>query len=298
MGQIKCFSISVQGASHRKIKKICQDCSKHHPATKKEAKYTIAAVSDGHGGDKYFRSHIGSQQAVKVAISSLHNYLGASDFMKTMQDNTVSGEKKDDLIITLEESIIAKWNKAIEAELNAAEFTEDEIKTLDDEYKEKILDKSLDYRFKTYGATLIAAVVFENFWFGFQIGDGTFVIKQNGEYSQPIELDPKCVGVNVTSICDANAIRYFHHAMGYGVPEAIFIASDGVDESFATVEGLYKFYDNIIKNSNEDWDGNVKEIEAYLPELSEKGSRDDISLAAIIKCSETVETAVEVLSEK
>jgi len=290
MGQIKCFSISVQGASHKKIDKICQDSSKHHPATKKEAKYTIVAVSDGHGGDKYFRSHIGSQQAVKVAISSLHNYLGASDFMKTIQDNTISGEKKDDLVTALEESIIAKWNKDIKLELEKNEFTDNELAPLDDEYKEKILDKSLDYRFKTYGATLIVAVVFDNFWLGFQIGDGTFVIKQNGEYSQPIELDPKCVGVNVTSICDANAIRYFHHAWGYGVPEAIFIASDGVDESFATVEGLYKFYDNIIKNSNEDWDGNVKEIEAYLPELSEKGSRDDVSLAAIIKCSETVET--------
>jgi hypothetical protein len=190
--------------------------------------------------------------------------------------------KKSDLLTDLEKSIVANWNFKIAELLNENPFTEEELAPFDDEYKAKLKDATVDYRYKTYGATLIVAVVCEDFWFGFHIGDGTFAVKQNGEWKQPIELDPKCVGVNVTSICDSNAIKYFHHAWGYGVPDAIFVASDGVDESFASVEWLYKFYDNIIENNKEDWDSTVEELKEYLPELSAEGSQDDVSLAAII----------------
>jgi hypothetical protein len=205
-----------------------------------------------------------------------------SEFVEALQSVTLPTDKKEEYLVKVEESVIAKWNEKIYSHIVTNAFADDELASIDEEHKARMRDDSSDYRYKSYGATLIVAVVSVGFWFGFQIGDGTFVVKQNGKYSQPIELDPKCVGVNVTSICDSNAIKYFHHAWGYGIPDAIFAASDGVDESFASVEGLYKFYENIIKNSAEDWLVNVQELNSYLPELSVQGSRDDVSLAAII----------------
>jgi hypothetical protein len=276
---IESFCISAQGASHVRINKVCQDYSIKFGYKKGH----VIAVSDGHGGDKYFRSHIGSKSAASMAKSSVLYCLNDLNFAETFMKAT--DKDKEDMLCTIEEYIIGEWNDVIGSQLEDHPFTEEELAALDEETQEKMRDK--DYRYKAYGATLIVgAVVSEGFWFGLQIGDGTFVVKQNGEYTQPIELDPKCVGVNVTSICDKNAIRYFHHAWGNGIPEAIFAASDGVDESFLSVEGLYKFYDNIIKNGKENWEGNVEELRNYLPELSVKGSQDDVSLAAIIRLDE------------
>ncbi|GHU52450.1 hypothetical protein AGMMS49975_08240 [Clostridia bacterium] len=279
MGQIKSFSISAQGASHLKINKICQDssCSLDEP----NGKYAIAAVSDGHGGDKYFRSDKGSRNAVEIARTAAAFCMETQVFIDTMSSSD-NANGKEKVLSDLEASIVRIWGSAIENKLKEYPITEDEISGFDEDVKLKFRDDKSDYKFRAYGATLIVAVVCEDFWFGFQIGDGTFVVKQNGEYSQPIEIDEKCVGTNTTSICNSNAIKYFHHAWGLGVPEAVFIATDGVDESFATENGLYKFYDNIIKNSCEDWEDNLSELENYLPELSKKGSRDDVSISGII----------------
>jgi len=283
MGLIKCFNIHKQGASHLKGNKVCQDFSGSYSCDEASSlKYYIIAISDGHGGNKYFRSDIGSQKAVEMAITCIHNCMLTSEFVAALQSVTLPQNKKEEYIVNVEESVIAKWNDIIQSHIADNDFTDDELAHIDKEHKARMLDVTSDYRYKAYGATLVVAVVSEDFWFGFQIGDGTFVVKQDGKYSQPIELDPKCVGVNVTSICDINAIKYFHHDWGYGIPEAVFVASDGVDESFASVEGLYKFYDNIIKNSSDDWNDNVRELESYLPELSAKGSRDDVALAAIV----------------
>jgi len=190
------------------------------------------------------------------------------------------------LIERLEESIIQRWNSKVLSLIEGNPFKEDELSHLDEDVRNKMKDKKLDYRFKAYGATLIVAVIGNGFWFGFQIGDGTFVMKNNSKYSQPVELDELCVGTYTTSICGSDAIQRFHHAWGKETPDAILIATDGVDESFESEEGLYKFYDNVIKNSLDDWEANIKELKEYLPELSRKGSRDDISLAWIISDSD------------
>jgi hypothetical protein len=69
-------------------------------------------------------------------------------------------------------------------------------------------------------------------------------------------------------------------------PAAIFLCSDGVDDSYPVYENekylerLYRlivliFYDN-------DFDAAYKQIEDYLPTLSRRGSGDDMSMAGIV----------------
>lgn len=276
--KIKCHSISVDGAKHVEAKKPCQDSSGHFQSDT----YAVISVSDGHGSKKHFRSKRGSEIAVAVAISCVKECFDEQVFVGAFADKNSSDDEKEMRLNQLKESIISRWNEAVGLALDESPFTEEELSLFDDDIQEKLKRRSSDKHISAYGATLLVAVVSNLFWFGVHIGDGTFVVKQNGEYSQPVPIDELCVGPYTTSLCSSDASRHFHHAWGSGTPEAILIASDGVDESFSSVDMMYEFYDTIIRNSVEDWDGNRLELEEYLPELSEKGSRDDVSLAWMV----------------
>ena len=53
----KSFHLTAQGASHIKKNKECQDASSSY----QDENCAIAIVCDGHGGDDYVRSAIGSK---------------------------------------------------------------------------------------------------------------------------------------------------------------------------------------------------------------------------------------------
>jgi len=290
VSKLKCYSISAHGAKQIEAKKPLQDSSGR---LDEAGDFIAIAVSDGHGGDKYFRSDQGAEFAVAVALDCVKACFDEQVFVDafTADESTDTDRKKR--IAQLEESIVWRWNEAVRQALEEHPFEAEELSALEADVQDEMRDESSDSRARAYGATLLVAVVGEGFWFGMHIGDGTFVVKQDGEYSQPIPLDERCVGPYTTSICAKDAIRYFHHAWGFDVPDAILIASDGVDESFSSIEGLYGFYDTVIQSSLEDWEGNITELEAYLPQLSAKGSRDDISLAWIINTGSTNSTSEE-----
>jgi len=281
---LRCCAFTARGAGHAENEKPCQDFSKNIST----CEYSIIAVSDGHGGDKYFRSAEGARFAAEAALECVAACLGEADedgdkiFVRSLSSDKTSCNARDAMMNRLGESVILNWNNRVRASLEKNPFREDEIPNLDDETKNKLLEGDSEAGVKAYGTTLIAAAAGDGFWLGFQIGDGTFVIKNGGEYSQPIEPDELCAGNVTTSVCDAEAIKRFHFAFGFETPEAILIATDGLDESFASAAGWYKFYDNVLLNSRNDFNANAEELSQYLPELSKKGSRDDISLAFII----------------
>ena len=64
------FSHSVRGASHETSGLVCQDYS----AYEVNEYYSVAAIADGHGSKKYFRSHLGSQFAVEAAFETLRHF--------------------------------------------------------------------------------------------------------------------------------------------------------------------------------------------------------------------------------
>ena len=67
-------------------------------------------------------------------------------------------------------------------------------------------------------------------------------------------------------------------------PTAIFVGSDGIDDSFANDEALYGFYKEVIKTFREkDSKEAFKELDEFLPELSKRGSEDDVSVGGIIE---------------
>ncbi len=87
-----------------------------------------------------------------------------------------------------------------------------------------------------------------------------------------------------TSLCDSNAINEFRYCyQGDGkFPRAVFLGSDGIDDSYGDGEILNNFYIQlfkiIIRKGNE---SAFKELKKSLPIISQRGSKDDMSVACI-----------------
>lgn len=268
------FHISVQGASHIKRGKECQDVS----ASCDSEGYSIAIVCDGHGGDDYVRSAIGAGLACIAAESSIRDFMSKVDkeaFQK-------SAKQREELLGRLEGSIINTWNKAVQEHYSTTPFTDSEIAVLSDRAKCKYLqDQQIE---SAYGTTLIAAVLTPDFWFGIHIGDGKCVaVDSAGTFSQPIPWDEKCFLNATTSICDKDAIGNFRYFYSDDLPAAVFVGSDGIDDCFCNDEQLHSLYRTVLYSfSSSEFDTAVAELKDYLPRLSAKGSGDDMSVAAIL----------------
>lgn len=139
---------------------------------------------------------------------------------------------------------------------------------------------------KAYGTTLMAFVRTPLYWFAFHIGDGKMLCcDTNFHWSEPVPWDCNCFLNITTSLCGNNPLHSFRYAFsGKGdFPAAVIMGSDGLDDSWCTMERLQNFYSQTLSIFND-----LKEKETllqlgeYLSHLSEKGSRDDMSMAGII----------------
>lgn len=282
MSKSSVFNVSVIGASHIKEGKVCQDFA----LSGKVRDYAFSIVCDGHGGNKYFRSDRGSRFAAEQA------QLAIQEFMKSRSSRLPNGSKLVDTIRNnpdvylnqLSANIIYRWREAIAEDYLREPFTEAEKAILSP--KELAAFQTEEGWVSAYGTTLIAAVRANDFWFGLHIGDGKCVtVNTAGEYTQPIPWDEKCFLNQTTSLCDEQALSRFRYYFSKDdLPVAIFVASDGVDDTFGTDEALHGFYKTVLQLFSEKGiTEGVTELQGYLPQLSEKGSRDDVSIAGIIE---------------
>lgn len=289
---MKHFSFSCQGASHIASEKPCQDSS----ASYSEDGVSIIVVADGHGGERYFRSDIGSKICTEVTINAIKQFITLSDTSifhgsPFTQVSSIIGENSlgklndvDNALRRLFASIILAWNQEIEKYTLENPPTDIEVEKVAPEYI-KSLSQGIALE-KIYGCTLMAYVQTPEFWFAFHLGDGKCVSFHQGESSlwkEPIPWDEKCFLNKTTSICDSEALdefRYCYQGNGH-YPAAIFLGSDGMDDSFGPIENLVDFYMQVIKLLAKDEDAAIKSIIETLPVLSKRGSQDDVSVAFI-----------------
>ncbi|MCL2042508.1 MAG: protein phosphatase 2C domain-containing protein [Treponema sp.] len=249
------FNVSCIGASHLKTNKPCQDYS----ACWNSGAMAIIAVADGHGAEIHSRSERGARFAVETAIECIRELLMLKDSLLP---------NPSEALCTLEKSIIASWQE----------------KVADDIRGDPIAGDAVNH----YGTTLLAAAVTQSYWFAIQIGDGKcVVINKNNRFSQPVPWDERCFLNRTTSICDENACDLFRHFYSEHIPAAIFIGSDGIDDSFPINENekhLSRFYWKVFRNFIvEGNDKGREQLQEILPLFTQKGSGDDVSIAGIIR---------------
>ena len=268
---VKAFSLFAQGASHIKKHKECQD----HALSDYTEEYAISVVCDGHGGDDYVRSAIGSKVGCEAALSNIRK------FLKTISKEQFQSDPENNLR-TLKASIINAWNEHIKLYHHGHPFTDEELSVVSEKARKRYVEGS---RIESaYGTTMIAVAVCKDYWFGLHIGDGKCVaINPEGEFKQPIPWDEKCFLNATTSICDSDAIERFRHFYSEKLPAAVFVGSDGIDDCFSNNEQLHNLYKTVLYSfATTEFSEALEGLKDYLPRLSAKGSGDDVSIAAIL----------------
>lgn len=269
--RMQSFHLSTQGANHIKKNKKCQDSS----ASYYDENCAIAIVCDGHGGDDYVRSAVGSALAATVTKNNILSFISNVDKDELKRHHS-------QLINTLQASIISDWSSEIYGHYKKNPFTEAEIFALSERAKHKYLQEQ---RIESaYGTTLIAVASTKDYWFGIHIGDGKCVaVNLEGKFVQPIPWDEKCFLNVTTSICDYDALNSFRYFYSEKLPVAVFVGSDGVDDCFSSEQQLNNLYKTVLYSfATSDFNEAVNDLSDYLPRLSAKGSGDDVSIAAIL----------------
>lgn len=293
MNGLQCINFTCQGESHKATNKVCQDFS----LSKVDNNLAYAIVCDGHGGKRYFRSDIGSkicaevtERCIREFVGNIDNALFADAPYTRVETSQAEGGKvktpKIDLAFRqLFGAIVSQWNAAITAHAQHVPVTEKEIATVEEKYiGEFNARKNLE---KFYGCTLMAYVQTPDYWFAFHLGDGKCIAMRldlPSLWREPIPWDERCFLNKTTSICDSAALDEFRYCFqGNGhFPDAVFLGSDGMDDSFGPIENLANFYIGVVKEiAREGVDKTRESIAQTLPELSKRGSQDDMSLAVV-----------------
>lgn len=287
--------------------------------------FSLACVSDGHGGAPYFRSQKGAEFAIQTTIELLS---------ESIDKIALALEKKDytKLNSSLSSSFVRRWMQKVmedvagtdrvvfEKELNELKQVDEKAwkvycDELDNAYalatqyvnlyrnpaekdKEQVsLDKDfskLDIK-SMYGCTIAAYFRIKDtpLWYAFKVGDSDILMSFDEEYLKPIPDDPQCYENVTTSLCDNSVVKEFcfpEKKYLERVPKTVFCSSDGVANSFTDEDFLKKFYTKLQFSCDEDGPDKTKsEVKDTLPMLGEKGSGDDISLAGIISYDDSVE---------
>lgn len=284
---MKCLNCTCQGESHKSIGKECQDYSLVWQNEGKDI--TIAIVSDGHGGDCYFRSAVGSKFASEITLEKVLEFLTCIDrnlfigmpFKAFGTQETIEEDcELNKVMRKLFESIYASWRLKI-AEDGKRELTDWEKDNVEQKYIDLLQDE--DRIAKAYGCTLLAYVCTNDFWFSFHIGDGKIVMLDSEyKFSQPVPWDKRCFSNVTTSLCDPNPTNLFRFCIqGDGkFPVAMFLGSDGIDDTYKDGDKLYSFYGNIAKEfALKGYEVVCEMLNDELPLTSKNGSKDDVSVA-------------------
>jgi len=282
------FAVKARGISHIEKEIPCQDaCSAGLGLNKTVG---VACVADGHGGNKYFRSDRGSKFAVQVAEKALCDFYGTiarekkaffsfKSSSKNIQDGDIPPKLKQ-----LERNIIYQWRNVVLKDYTKNPLTDSE-KIICNDNKINPDDDPANSMF-IYGTTLLAGLVSDSFWFLIQIGDGLCVVLENEEsIITPIEEDERLAFGRTTSLCDNNAIDNFREGFGFSKIDGFTVATDGIADSFEP-EKYLQFNKELYVNFTSTPEKAQTELEAFLPQLSERGSRDDVSIAGIFRMKE------------
>ena len=285
-----CFNITSIGERHVIEKTVCQDSS----VSMSKDGISIAAVADGHGGPHYSRSDIGAKLAVGVAVKCI------TAFVDEMDKSIFSGkplvkygvareldeeQKSSELykqIHSLLASVLYYWELEVQDHVEKNPFTSDELHAFSSEYQDML--KTGYSQDVPYGTTLLACIQTDCFWLAFQIGDGKVLISDKGAWHNPIPDDDNCYDNITTSMCDKHAIddfRFCFQSDGH-FPDAVFLCTDGMEHSFASIDKLTDYYKNILDVVK---DGSkellLKHLKKILPTFSMMTTGDDISVTCI-----------------
>ncbi len=289
MGKWMILGKSVQGAVHKRKSIPCQD---YFAFYKELDNYPIIlSVSDGHGGQKHFRSDRGSRFACDAAIEISKAYFRKPKTQ--MQDNLI----KDIVETRLKSDILKRWTNLVLEDAKKFPFTIEELSLLElteDNFNNLMYNEDLPETvhkvLTAYGATLLLVIILKNLAISLQIGDGDILFyydRPNTDFENvvsPVPGDSLLFANETTSLCSEEPLKYFRYNITYfynveNVPDLILMSTDGYANSYSSKDDFYKtaadYYSILKANQNQ---VTQQDLEEWLNDTSEKGSGDDITI--------------------
>ena len=260
------FTKTEIGHSHINTGKRCQDFS----ASYNDEERTIVTACDGHGGNVYVRSHLGSKFASNAVIDVLRE-IERTAFYKT---------KKEAVIENIRLNILCRWNSLVEGHLAKNPIRMSEVSEL---AEAEILSLRKN-PIKAYGTTLNAAMILGTKLICVSIGDGGCFLVKSGIVTPAFTEDEDEPVANITySLCQDDAFSHLqvsvHELSAY---DGAVVCTDGMINPY---QNLSNFSTGLIAPAIATLSvGKNKSLEAFVSEVGTKlGTGDDVSLGIVVK---------------
>lgn len=236
----------------------------------------VAAVSDGHGGARHFRSQVGSSIAVSTAAEVLPGFL----FQRADGDLIDTAR-----VQAMARGIVDQWRAAVCTDLVNHPLTEEELNQVEADDGPASRRSVETMPVLAYGATLLVAAATEDLILYLQLGDGEILsVGSNGETTRPMRADRQLLGNQTTSLCQPDAWREFRSAWFSepDLPALVLLSTDGYANSFRSDQDFLQIGSDYLVMIREQ---GIETLAEALPEIlkdaSQQGSGDDITLAIL-----------------
>lgn len=271
-GAWRVLAATERGASHEAANMPNQDAEQSTRLEGLGEGAVVAAVSDGHGNRRHFRSDRGSRLAVDVACQCSEDL---ADRLEALDD---ADSIHRFAATTLAPTILGRWISSVDADVER-----DPISIGGASLEEPTSDAPVI----AYGSTLVMAVAWERWVLLAQIGDGDVVALGSKVWS-PVPEDPTLDGLRTTSLCQPNALGAFRFAVidrSACDLTGLLLATDG----FANAQAADPWEPAVgadivemIRTRGVDWVGE------QLPEwvarcASSEGSADDTTVVLLVE---------------
>jgi serine/threonine protein phosphatase PrpC len=271
----KILGTSVQGALHRVRGLPCQDAHLWSSQTDSTERL-VAALADGHGSARSFRSDIGARFAVETAVEVL------GELIKTDSPSAPHSPKS---LQRGAEHIVERWREKVRSHFYEHPITAAELEALHNEGEPTPRDTLEVDPFLIYGATLLVLVASGHHIALLQIGDGdALVVHRDGQVTRPIPKDSRHIANETTSLCMKDAAQEFRFATLNACQNdmMIMLSTDGYANSFVDEKSFFKAATDLADLLANGRDEDIKtNLETWLHDTSKEGSGDDITVLLI-----------------
>ena len=266
--ELSYFSKSTAGFSHTKLGKPCQDFS----ASYRDEEKIVVTACDGHGGNMYVRSGLGSKFA-SDAVMRVFSTLDETLFLRYT---------KEELIEKLRLNILCEWNALVENDIFSSPIRKKEFRRLSEQDKISLKADAI----KAYGTTLNGAAAIGGKLVCVSLGDGGVFLIQDGAATPAFEDDDEPVANITHSMCQEDAYNHLKaEIFDFNDFDGVFLCTDGLLNPYGS---LSNFSDSLVMPTVKKCrEGKMPEIAEFVNRLgAEIGTGDDVSLSFILKPEE------------
>lgn len=240
----------------------------------------FAAVADGHGGARHFRSADGSRMAVAAARELMLD-------SATALAAAPPSQRAQLVAVDLPVRIVGRWVELAREHLAAHPITSDEWARLGASEGDESVALVRADPLLAYGATLLAALALPGSLVLCQLGDGdVLLVAADGATTRPVPRDERLAGNFTTSLCRAGAEGDFRCVALDGAaarPALVLLSTDGYANSFRTDADYLKVGSDFLALLRNHGTASVsKQLPGILEHASKHGSGDDITLALMV----------------